>query len=52
MTEYVECSAKNELEQEMIIQGSFAWIYDFRDQFIGDFKINFCPICGKDINIH
>ena len=49
MTICTDCSVKNDLKYEMIIQGNVAWIYDVNEEFITDFQINFCPICGIDL---
>ncbi len=49
MTKCTDCAVKNNLDFEMIIQGNVAWIYDNEDEFFGDFKINFCPICGTKL---
>ena len=39
------CCITNELGQDLLIIGR-AWIYDSLGDFIGDFEVNYCPICG------
>lgn len=43
------CIVKNELDQTMDVENSL-WIYDSQNEFLGDFKANYCPFCGLNLN--
>ncbi len=46
------CKIQNDLNQTLKIhvENDSIWIYDSVDEFIGNFKINFCPICGEKVS--
>lgn len=42
-----ELTIINDLEMVLEIEDGSIWLYESNGDFIADFKINFCPICGE-----
>lgn len=46
------CKLKNDLGQYLETEKDSIWIYDSMGEFFGDFKIDFCPMCGENVSMN
>jgi|GEM_PF-6812240 hypothetical protein len=43
------CEMRNEHKEKADITTESMWLYESDGEFMTDFCVNFCPVCGKQI---
>ena len=40
---------ESDLGMSLIFEVDSIWIFDNQDEFLMEFKVNYCPICGEKV---